>query len=102
MSQTVSPDPTSSPIDWMFRSRETGKIVIAQLPNLPLWLFIATLPFGWFTEQGSTISDAATLVGAAALLWWAVLEIVSGVNPFRRLMGLAGIGFVVARILSVF
>jgi len=36
------------------------------------------------------------VVALAALGWWAVDEVVRGVNPWRRLLGVAGCGFVIA------
>ena len=26
--------------DWVFRSREDGRVVLAQAPNAPLWIFL--------------------------------------------------------------
>lgn len=64
-----------------------GKIVIAQWPNWPLWVVIVFylvkyLPFSYAAEVsfwGVT----------AALLYWAYLEIVAGVNTWRKCLGLA-------------
>lgn len=71
----------------MFRDRQTGTIVIIQLPNLPLLLFLAASaierlghPHGRF----GTIMSVAALI---SLLWWALDEAVRGVNPFRRILG---------------
>jgi len=71
----------------MFRDPATGKIVIAQLPNLALvvWIVasIAALP---------TTGTPHTLLGYAAtagLVVWAGDELLRGVNPFRRLLGVA-------------
>jgi hypothetical protein len=71
-------------IDWLFRDRRTGRIVVAQWPNVALWVFIvAGVVRRWVPATG--------VVATVALLWWAVDEIVRGVNPFRR-----GLGAVVA------
>lgn len=83
-------------VDWLFRDRETGRIVIAQFPNLPLWIFLGTVVGRWLVPEDSgafTVLRAAALV---ALGWWAGDEVVRGVNPWRRLLGLAGCGFVIA------
>jgi hypothetical protein len=81
-------------VDWLFRNRQTGTITIGQAPNPPLWVFIgATLVRVIFRPDGST-GSAVTIVGTAALTYWAVDEIARGVNPFRRILGavvLAGI-----------
>ena len=68
---------------WLFTDRTTGRVVIGQWPNAPLWVWLgATLVhrFVW---------DAAPVawVARAALLAWAVLELTRGVNPFRRTVG---------------
>ena len=107
MSATHAPSPSPSTdedrsfIDWAFRSRETGEIVIAQMPNLPLWIWLATLPFGWFLDASSQIATGAKVIGTAALLWWAVLEIFQGVNPWRRLVGVGGLFFVAMRVMQL-
>lgn len=80
--------------DWFFRDRRTSRITIAQLPNLPLWIFIATVGLRVFLTSGApwTVVD---WVGAVALGWWAVDEVVRGVNPWRRVLG-AGVCVLVA------
>ena len=74
-------------VDWLFRDRETGAITIAQAPNLPLWVFLAAWlllavfdPSGWL----GTVLEVVRILGLAI---WAGLEVWSGVNPFRRILG---------------
>jgi hypothetical protein len=74
-------------VDWLFRSRTTGRITIAQFPNAALGLFlIASLvrspfdPTGW---PGAALRVLAT----GGLVWWAVDELLRGVNPWRRMLG---------------
>lgn len=31
-----------APVDWLFRDRHTGPIVVAKLPDLALWVTLAT------------------------------------------------------------
>ncbi len=71
--------------DWMFRDRATGKIVIAQFPNLPLlaWLVASVLTLA----TTGTLRTALGYLASVALLVWAADEIWRGVNPFRRMMG---------------
>ena len=100
----LEPEPqrhSRSLIEWMFRDRRTGHITIVQFPNLALWIFLATvvvrrvlLPSG----QARTTIDA---VAVAALAAWAVDEVLRGVNPWRRLLGLGGLYFVVAGVVSL-
>jgi len=71
--------------DWLFRDRATGKIVIGQLPNIPLivWL-VATLLSALTT---GTASDVLGYAATLALVVWAGDELLRGVNPFRRILG---------------
>ena len=74
-------------IDWLFRNRQTGKITIVQFPNIPLGLFlVASILRGLIDPSGGvrTTLDALATVG---LLWWAIDEVLRGVNPWRRLLG---------------
>ena len=76
-----------SVVSWLFRSRETGRITIAQWPNLSMGLFIAaTIVLKLFDPAGS-VRTMVVVVRTAALLWWAVDELFRGVNPWRRGLG---------------
>lgn len=75
-------------IDWFLRSRVTGKITVAQIPNAPLWVFILASAAHFFISTKGTPSAVLSWVGICALGIWAVIEIGWGVNPFRRLLGL--------------
>lgn len=82
-------------IDWAFRDRTTGEIIIAQRPNPPLWLFLALTALAWLAD--ALVASPSAVVGwlrtAAhlALAWWAVDEILRGVNPWRRFLGVAAL-----------
>jgi hypothetical protein len=89
-----------APVNWLFRNRQTGRITIAQFPNIPLWLFLiaATLrsllhPAGW---PGTALNAAATV----GLLWWAADELLRGVNPWRRLLGAVVLAAQAARLVT--
>jgi hypothetical protein len=88
-------------IDWLFRSRETGRITVAQFPNPALWLFLATVVAARVTAPAATARTVIDGVGAAALGWWALDEVIRGVNPWRRLLGLAGCVLVVSRVVPL-
>jgi hypothetical protein len=76
-------------LNWLFRNRATGAITVAQWPNVPLGIFfVAALARRVFDPTG-WLGAAVAVVATAALLWWAVDEILRGVNPFRRLLGAA-------------
>ncbi len=83
--------------DWLFRNRRTGEIELFQWPNAPLLVwFVATVAhrLGAFGEGRA--NEVLGAVASAALALWALLEIFSGVNPFRRMLGtvvLAWVGY---------
>jgi hypothetical protein len=87
--------------DWWFRDRQTGETVIAQFPNPALWLFLATVAVGAFLDGGSVAGRTVRWTGTGALAWWSLDEVVRGVNPWRRLLGMAGLGFVGARVVQL-
>lgn len=72
--------------DRTFRDSE-GKIVLAQMPNLPVLVGLAatllqrTLPSG-------NLQTGFDLVAFGALFTWAWQELFEGVNYFRRAIGL--------------
>jgi hypothetical protein len=74
--------------NWWFTSRVDGQIVVAQLPNpaLGVWLAATLWRFvGDPTGQARSILDG---IAMGALLVWALDELIRGVNPFRRALGL--------------
>jgi hypothetical protein len=81
---------------WLFRNRKTGKITIAQLPNAALWIFFATTALRWVVPTDTASHTVIDWMGVAALAWWALDEVLRGVNPWRRMLGLGGCAFVVA------
>jgi hypothetical protein len=87
-------------LDWMFRSRQTGRITVAQFPNVALWLFVAAVVAGRIVS-GTTARTATGWIGAVGLGWWALDEVARGVNPWRRLLGVAGCAVVVGRVVSL-
>lgn len=86
-------------IDWLFRDRRTGRIVIAQVPNLPLGLFLVAAGLRWLLDPAGAARTALTVVATGALLWWAVDEVARGVNPWRRLLGAVVLAATVAGLL---
>jgi hypothetical protein len=72
--------------DKVFRDSE-GKIVIAQMPNLPVvvW-FVASLLKLIFTT--GKINLGLDVIAFGSLFIWAGLELFQGVNYFRRALGL--------------
>ena len=83
--------------DWFFRDRRTGRIVIGQWPNLPLWLFGAAA-IASFPAAGTPAELYADLASRVFLTWWAADEVLRGVNPWRRCLGAAVLAGMVLRI----
>ena len=87
--------------DWCFRSRTTGHITIAQFPNLPLWIFFVTVGLRRIVATGSATRTTVDWIGVISLGWWAVDELLRGVNPWRRLLGLVGTTFALAGVVAL-
>jgi hypothetical protein len=74
-------------VRWLFVSRRTGRLTVAQWPNLPLGVFLlAAAASRIFHPSGGGATFLRTL-GAVALVVWALDEVLRGVNPFRRFLG---------------
>lgn len=85
-------------VDKTFRDGN-GKIVIAQMPNLPLivWIVASLLSLIFTSGKTNTVLD---LLANGSLFTWAWLELFQGVNYFRRALGLAVlIGIIASKIL---
>lgn len=72
--------------DKIFRDSD-GNIVVAQMPNLPiiLWVTASLLKLVFTTGEINTALDALAF---GSLFTWAWLELFQGVNYFRRALGL--------------
>jgi len=86
---------------WIFRSRQTGQVTVAQLPNLALWIFLATVTLRRVLPAGTWVGSALRWIAAVVLAWWALDEVFRGVNPWRRLLGVAGCAFVVTSVATL-
>ncbi len=74
---------------WCFRNRETGAITVAQTPNLALSVFLVSTTIFWLGHPKGAISTVAKVVATGSLIVWALDEVVRGVNPWRRFLGVA-------------
>ena len=74
-------------LQWFFRNRQTGAITIGQLPNTALWIFLVGTVLLWTWRPAGGIGDKWECLVQAALLVWAIDEVVRGVNPWRRSLG---------------
>ena len=86
-------------LEWLFRDRRTGEVVIAQWPNLPLIVFLAASVAKRFLDPAGGFGTVLTVVVLGSLLWWAGDEVLRGVNPFRRILGAVVIALTAGRLL---
>ena len=66
--------PVRSAVDWLFGSRVTSEITIAQFPNPPLWIFWGTVVARWLGPEDSGAFTAPRGEALVALGWWVVDE----------------------------
>ena len=74
-------------VDWFCRDRRSGRIVIAQWPNVWLWMFAIASVAGLSTGTAGPIGRGVHVAATASLAIWAGDEILRGVNPWRRCLG---------------
>jgi hypothetical protein len=79
--------------DWFFRNRVTDEITIAQFPNAALWVFLGATVARRIVEKSRPLGRVFGWVALAALLIWAVDEVLRGVNPWRRVLGAAVLAY---------
>ena len=73
---------------WVFLNRRTGHFTVVQWPNITLSIFIVlSIALHAFRPKGGIETVARVLVDVA-LFAWAIDELLRGVNPFRRTLGL--------------
>ena len=85
--------------DKIWRDKQ-GRLTLYQRPNI--WLIAwAVLDIVAIFAPGRHISNYAWNAGAAALIIWSLLEILRGVNYFRRALGLAVLVVTIASIFKI-
>jgi len=82
-------------LSWVFRSRRTGRITLVQLPNRPLGVWLLASAVTWLVQPQGWVRGVLVVMASAALAVWAADETLRGVNPFRRLLGVAVLGWLV-------
>lgn len=75
------------------------RIVIVQSPNIPLlgWVVCTVLVH---VLPAASIADATRSLAGAFLFTWAYLELVSGVNYFRRALGVVVLTSILVRLFA--
>lgn len=62
-----------------------GQVVIFQLPNWPLVLWLGLTVISQYAK--GQLSSGAAIAASGVLIIWALLEVIKGVNYFRRGLG---------------
>jgi hypothetical protein len=71
-------------LGWFFRDR-SGRLVVVQLPNPALWVWLAATVLRWSAYDAR---DAELhWIGTGALIVWGLDELARGASPFRRVLG---------------
>jgi hypothetical protein len=86
--------------DWLFRSRDNGRVTVIQWPNFLLWIVIAADGGAALWHPSGTVGGIVHWTGRAAVSLWSLDEIGRGVNPFRRLLGAVILARVVLAIVA--
>jgi hypothetical protein len=88
----VAHETAAKMIDWWLRDRSTGKVVVVNVPNSAIVV--------WLVATGVRLLDALPereeqlrWIGSGVLMVWGADELVRGVNPFRRLAGAVVLGW---------
>jgi hypothetical protein len=76
-------------VRWMLANRRTGRLTVTQWPNIPLSVFIVLTFLVHILHPRGAADDLAHVLADVALIAWAADEVVRGVNPFRRILGVA-------------
>ena len=76
-------------VDWFWRDRHTGQIVVAQLPNLWLWIFATASLVEIIINLAGLASRGVHVFATTSLVIWAGDELLRGVDPWRRCLGAA-------------
>jgi hypothetical protein len=82
-----------------FWTNKDDRIVIWQAPNALLILWAVLFILGKIFTNG-LIGTAFHLLAAITLAAWAILEIISGASPFRRLLGGVFLAYLVYGLLN--
>ena len=82
-------------LSWLFRNRSTGRITVAQPPNLSFVIFAVLAAARWIFAPSGEAGTALDIAASTALAWWSIDELIRGVNPFRRLLGAGVLGWTI-------
>jgi hypothetical protein len=84
--------------NWSFCSRDSGRVAIVQWPNISLAIVIMCDLARALLHTRGGLDEVLHWTGSAALVWWSLDEIIRGVNPFRRALGVVVLVRLIIRI----
>jgi hypothetical protein len=86
--------------NWLFQdlTQRRGKYVIAEVPNVPLVIFMLAIVFSLAVYPGP-LQTTLSVVAFLALFYWGLQEFRSGRSRFRKLLGILGMLSVVGALL---
>lgn len=67
---------------------KNGRIVVAQFPNVPITIWFLGLLISTIFP-GLSYINFVNIIATSSLIIWTALEIYSGVNLFRKILGIA-------------
>ncbi len=78
--------------DWLFKDLHgrRGGYVIAEVPNLPLLMFIFSIMLGIILYPG-LLQTVCIILAYLSFTYWSLMEVRSGRSRFRKLLGILGI-----------
>jgi hypothetical protein len=90
-------------INWMFKdlTQRRGKYVIAEVPNVPLLIFMASIFLSVIIYPGPVQKFFAT-TAYIAMAYWGFQEWRGGRSRFRKLLGILGLIAVVGAFMLMF
>lgn len=74
---------------------KNGKFVVWQKPNLFLWIWIVATVMSIIMNTNA-VERFMVFIGGIAIIIWSIMEIYSGVNYFRRLLGVCVLMLIIA------
>ena len=74
-------------VRWWFENRETGELTVVQFPNWSLGAIGLVAVTHRLVDDGSRIHAITGFVGPLLWIYWAGDELIRGVNPWRRVIG---------------
>ena len=87
----------SPAVTWFFRDRRTGEVTVVQPPNVWAASSMALLVAGLVLHGRP--ARAARIARTGTSIVWGAGELTSGVNPWRRSLGVAALAFQGARLI---